>query len=134
MGSALAIPAALALAATTLLWLRLRRLARPLPRAVDAESPLAPSELLRLDRWRRRLRGAAVAVVAAYVALAGLAFIGADAAPGRSVVGLWLLGLLCLLGAAVQFSERCPRCGFNLGCQSGWTLPDTCDRCGGAYR
>jgi len=49
----------------------------------------------------------------------------------------WALGLLALVGAAAaaaQFSERCPRCGYNLGFQTRLTLPASCERCGGAHR
>lgn len=134
MGSVLVIPAVVVVSAMALLWLRMRRLSRPVGREVDSESPLSPSELLRLDRWQRRLRRAALTIVVAYLALAGAALLGVEGSPGRSVIGLWLLALLCLLGAAVQFSERCPRCGFNLGFQSRWSLPEECERCGVPYR
>ncbi len=47
---------------------------------------------------------------------------------------LALLGAACLLGALIQFSERCPRCGYNLGFQARLLLPGACERCGGQFR
>lgn len=134
MPSPLAIPLALALTALLLVGLRARRMAAPIPREVDREAPLAPSERLRVERWRRRLRAAFLVVVATYLSLAGLALADVAGSPARSVAGLWLLGGVCLLGARAQFSERCPRCGINLGFQARWTLADECDRCGGPWR
>ena len=32
--------------------------------------------------------------------------------------------------AILQFSVRCPKCGYRLGFQSGLVVPDRCRRCG----
>lgn len=134
MASPLAIPLALVLAAFALVALRARRAGAPVSPEVDRESPLTPSERLRIERWRRRLRAVFLVVVAAYLGLAGLALLDLAGSSARSPIGLLLLAGICLLGARIQFSERCPRCGYNLGYQTRWALSDDCDRCGGPYR
>jgi len=120
--------------AVLLLVARLRALRRPLPEGLDPRAPLAPGDLLRLRRWERRLRRAFALVGLAYLLLVGTSVAGGEPPPERAALALGLLGISCLLGALIQFSERCPRCGYNLGFQSRLLLPESCERCGGHYR
>jgi hypothetical protein len=124
----------LAAGALALLGARLRALRRPLPAGLDAAAPLAPGELLRLRRWERRLRRVLGLVALAYLLLVATSLVGGEPPPGRAALALALLGAACLLGALVQFSERCPRCGYNLGFQTRLLLPGACERCGGPFR
>jgi hypothetical protein len=122
-------------AGALLLWgLRARQLRRPLSAAIDPEAPLAPGDLLRLRRWERRLRRVFLLVGTAYLLLVLTSLVGGEPSTARAALALGLLGASCLLGAAIQFSERCPRCGYNLGYQSRLLLPTRCERCGGSYR
>jgi hypothetical protein len=105
-----------------------------LPARVDPESPLAPGERLRLRRWERRLRRTFALVGLAYLLLVATTLADTDPPVARAALGLALLGVATLLGAAVQFSERCPRCGYNLGFQSRLLVPDVCERCRGRLR
>jgi hypothetical protein len=43
---------------------------------------------------------------------------------------LGVLILLVVLATAVQFRERCPRCGMRLGAHGRLFLPDQCRGCG----
>ena len=131
---ALIVLAAVIVAAAILLALRARRLAQPLPADVDPAAPLAPGDLLRLRRWERRLRRVFWIIGSVYLALVGASLGGLEAPPDRLALVLTLFGATCLLGAMIQFSERCPRCGYNLGFQSRLLLPESCERCGGRYR
>lgn len=130
----LLLPLALAAGTVVLVLARARALSRPIPVGLDADAPLAEPELQRLRRWERRLRRAVLLVGVAYVAV--LASWWSDAADGSDEpsAALLLLGVTCVLAAAIQFSERCPRCGYNLGFQSRLLLPDRCEHCSGAYR
>jgi len=134
MRATLTIVLALALGALALVGARRRAVRRPLAGAVDPDAPLAPGELRRLTRWRARLRRVLFALGFAYLFLVGTALLGLEPPPGRAATALGLLGAACLLAVAVQFSERCPRCGFNLGFQPTLVLPEACSRCGGRYR
>jgi peptidoglycan/LPS O-acetylase OafA/YrhL len=119
-------------AATALLALRRRALRRPLTISADAEAPLAPGELTRLRRWHRRVRRALGLVAVAYIGLVAATLVDGEPPAWRAATALALLGAACLLATAIQFSERCPRCGYNLGFQSRLALPAACERCGGA--
>lgn len=114
----------------------MRALRGPLPPGVDPERPLAPGDLVRLRRWERRLRGAVAVVGVTYLATAALALAAPEGTPEEartSLLALAALGLACAAGAGIQFSERCPRCGYNLGFQSRLLLADACERCGGRW-
>lgn len=43
------------------------------------------------------------------------------------------LGLVAA-SAALQFSERCPRCEYRIGLQSSLVVPDRCASCGTVLR
>jgi peptidoglycan/LPS O-acetylase OafA/YrhL len=120
--------------ATTLIVARARALARPLPEGLRPEGPLAPGDLHRLRRWERRLRRTFLLVGLAYLLLVAASLAGGEPPAARAALALALLGAACLLGAAVQFSARCPRCGYNLGFQTRLLLPAACERCGGRLR
>ncbi len=130
----LALPVALAVGSLLLVVLRSRALTRALPPGIDADLPLAPGEILRLRRWERRVRWVLLAVVSLWFVLAGTWAVNGTLPLGEPRSALALLGTLCFVGAAIQFSQRCPRCGYNLGFQSRLLLPDSCERCGGRYR
>jgi len=119
-------------AALLLLALRRRALRRPLGRTIDLTAPLAPGEMQRLRRWERRLRRAFLLVSLAYLGLVASALVDGDGPMVRGGLALALLAAACLGAAAIQFSERCPRCGYNLGFQSRLDLPVACERCGGS--
>lgn len=67
----------------------------------------------------------------AYLGLVAASLAGDEPSRGRAAAALGLLGVACLSAAVIQFSESCPRCGYNLGFQSRLTLPAPCERCGG---
>lgn len=134
----LLLPLALVAGTVALVVLRLRALRRPLPLELDPEAPLAPGALLRVQRWESRLRLTVALVVVTYLLAVALAILsdpepGSDSAAGPTLA-LALLGALCLLGVWIQFSERCPRCGYNLGFQSRLLHLEACERCGGRWR
>lgn len=138
LAALLLLPLALVAGTVTLVGLRLRALRRPLPLALDPQAPLAPGALLRIRRWESRLRVTVALVVLTYLLAVALALTsdpntGAEGAAGPTVA-LLLLGLLCVLGVWIQFSERCPRCGYNLGFQSRLLHLEACERCGGRWR
>jgi len=120
----------LALVAGTLLLLlsRARALRRPLGQV--SHEPLSAEEGARLEQWELRLRVSIALVITTYL----VALVVALSDGLRSAIGprtaLATLGLACVVGAAVQFSTRCPRCGFNLGFQSRLVVPERCERCG----
>lgn len=127
----LAALVALPLAAAALIGLRWRALRSPLPDDPQAfDAPLSPREILRLRTWGHRVRRAFVLVGVAYLGLVATSLVGGEPPAARAATALGLLGAACLLAAAIQFSERCPRCGYNLGFQTRLALPTACERCG----
>jgi hypothetical protein len=48
--------------------------------------------------------------------------------------GLLLATVIVVVGVGVQFSARCPRCGYNIGLQSRLLLPSGCERCQTRFR
>jgi len=130
----LALPAVLVAGALALVLVRARALLRRTPDAIEPESPLAPGDLRRVRRWERRLRRTLLLVGTGWLLLVGT-WVARGALPvGDPRLALGFLGVLCLLGAVVQFSAHCPRCGYNLGFQSRPLGADRCERCGGRYR
>jgi hypothetical protein len=127
------VPLALVAGTIALVVARARALRRPLESPVPDE-PLTADELSTVERWESRLRSAVSLVLTAYL----VALVVALSDGARSLISptmaLFALGLACLVGAAVQFSARCPRCGFNLGFQSRLLVPEQCERCGASYR
>jgi len=123
---------AVPIAAAGLILLRWRALRQPLSAGTHGSPTLAPGEILRLRRWARRLRRAFVLVGIAYLGLVAASLASDEPPPQRAAAALALLGVACLAAAVIQFSERCPRCGYNLGFQSRLALPAECERCGGA--
>ena len=127
------IPLALVAGTLALLLARGRALRRPAEPSGSRE-PLAAEELAQLERWELRLRVAIALVITTYL----VALVVALSDGLRSAIGprtaLFTLGLACIVGAAVQFSTRCPRCGFNLGFQSRLVVPECCERCGVPFR
>lgn len=127
----LAVLAIVPLAAATMIALRWRALRRPLDGAAAVDAPLAPGELQRLRRWHRRVQRALLLVAVAYLGLVAASLVDGEPPAWRAGLALGLLGAACLLATAIQFSERCPRCGYNLGFQSRLALPASCERCRG---
>lgn len=56
--------------------------------------------------------------------------------PPPGLVQLALLPALALVvaGVFVQFSARCPACGYRLGRQSRLVVPERCRACGASLR
>jgi hypothetical protein len=131
--SPLAVLVLVPLAAVLLVALRRRALRRSFDAAGGRpDAPLAPGELRRLRRWHHRVRRALGLVAFAYLGLVATSLVGGEPSARRAGLALGLLGAVCLLATAIQFSESCPRCGYNLGFQSRLALPAACERCGGA--
>jgi len=95
-------------------------------------TPLAPHEHARVWRWQRRMfifYGIAIALLAA----AGVAMFGFGELAWVRRAALGVLVLLVALATAIQFSERCPRCGLRLGAHGRLLLPEQCRGCGVAF-
>jgi hypothetical protein len=96
--------------------------------------PLSEAERRGLKAWARRTK-VAFAGAMLFVILNGVLLIVTNPAP------LWLgwLGLgaaiiVMVVGLAVHFSGRCPRCGYIIGFQSPLLLPYRCERCKTPFR
>jgi hypothetical protein len=96
--------------------------------------PLSDTERSELKAWARRTK-AAFAGAMLFVLLNGVLLIVTNPAP------LWLgwLGLgaaiiVVVVGLAIHFSGRCPRCGYVIGFQSPLLLPYRCERCKTPFR
>jgi NADH:ubiquinone oxidoreductase subunit 3 (subunit A) len=97
--------------------------------SIEDSGPLLEAEKRRLRAWARRTR-VSFAGAMLFVVLDGVLLIVTNPAP------LWVgwLGLsagivVVVVGLAIHFSERCPRCGYIIGFQSTLLLPYRCERC-----
>lgn len=82
-----------------------------------------------LFRWQRRMRKAFVAL---WVYLLLVIAVHLLVRPASWVIQVALLPVLggVVAGGVLQFSVRCPKCGYRLGFQSSLVIPDDCRRCG----
>jgi hypothetical protein len=102
--------------------------------SIKDSGPLSEAERRGLKAWAHRTK-VAFAGVMLFVVLYGALLIVTDPAP------LWLgwLGLgaaiiVVIVGLAIHFSGRCPRCGYIIGFQSPLLLPYRCERCKTPFR
>ncbi len=103
-------------------------MARPGPQV-----PLEPADLARLHRWWRRMLtgfGFAVALLFAWA----LVLLVAPDEPWVSTLAIPFAAPLVTVGAMVQFSQRCPRCGRRIGLGPRLALPVRCAGCGVSFR
>jgi hypothetical protein len=96
--------------------------------------PLSEAEKRKLKAWARRTKVAFAGAIL-FVALNSLLLIVVNPVP------LWLgwLGLgagtvIVVVGLAIHFSGRCPRCGYFIGLQSPLLLPYRCERSKTSFR
>ncbi len=102
--------------------------------SIKDSGPLSEADKRGLKAWARRTK-VAFAAAMLFVALNGFLLIVTNPAP------LWLgwLGLgagivILVIGLAIHFSGRCPRCGYITGFQSPLLLPYRCERCKTPFR
>jgi hypothetical protein len=102
--------------------------------SIANSGPLSEAEKRGLKAWARRTK-VAFAGAMLFVVLNGVLLIVTNPAP------LWLgwLGLsagivIVVVGLAIHFSGRCPRCGYIIGFQSPLMLPYRCERCKTPFR
>ena len=90
---------------------------------------LNANELEELPLWQKRMITVFATTMAAliFVVVADL-IIGIS----RMVASFAFLVLIALvgLGIFIQFSQKCPRCGYRLGFQSRLLVPHNCKKCG----
>jgi hypothetical protein len=101
--------------------------------------PLSEAESATLRAWARRMLLSFVGGMA-FIALACIGLVVMALGTTKSApVWVYWLGLLVTVvvvavGIGVQFSARCPRCGYNIGLQSRLLLPAGCERCQTRFR
>jgi hypothetical protein len=102
--------------------------------SIEDSGPLSEADKRGLKTWARRTT-VAFAGAMLFVILNGVLLIVTNPAP------LWLgwLGLsaaivIVVIGLAIHFSGRCPRCGYIIGFQSPLLLPYRCERCKTPFR
>ncbi len=111
--------------------MRRRLSTKPLEAAASTnmEEKLTEKQFASLKQWQARM----VSLFAAFwIYFLGVIVLSlrVDLLPIiKSMLYLLLLGLVGL-GAAVQFSQKCPACGYRLGRQTRLLLPQACVKCG----
>ena len=102
--------------------------------SIEDSGPLSEADKRGLKAWARRTK-VAFAGATLFVILNGVLLIVTNPAP------LWIgwLGLgagivIVVIGLAIHFSGRCPRCGYIIGFQSPLLLPNCCERCKTPFR
>jgi len=94
---------------------------------------LTDDELRRLLQWQRCM---VVLFVGTWAYIFLVVAVDLFLNPPERVVQLALvpvLGLVCV-GVWLQFSIRCPSCGYRIGRQSRLLVPDRCRSCGVSLR
>ena len=90
--------------------------------------PLDSAEREQLRLWQKRMVTAFVATLVCLVAVVALDLVFGLTRP--AAVGAFLLLLaLAATAIAIQFSQKCPRCGYRLGFQTRLLLPERCGKC-----
>jgi hypothetical protein len=94
---------------------------------------LNDDDFLRLNRWQRRMVALFIGTWA-YILIVIAVHLFAH--PPERVVQVALVPALGLVvvGGWLQFSIRCPSCGYRLGRQSRLLVPDQCRSCGVTLR
>ncbi len=93
------------------------------------QKPLTRAELARVWRWQRHMilfHAAAMLLMIGIIVLANR-YNATDLAWTLTILGV---PVLLVLGAIIQFRERCPRCDARLGRQARMFLPNECKSCG----
>ena len=101
----------------------------------DTSTPdkLTHEELEKLKRWQTTMLVYFVVFLlgTGLLLLLGLT-LGFSNAVETVLTIVWSVFLLS--GVFVQFSQKCPRCGFRIGFQSRLLLPRKCTKCGVSFR
>ncbi len=95
----------------------------------EASTELDERDRLGLLRWQRWMVSTFVGMWA-YVLVVIAAYVLLE--PPSWILQLALLPALVLVvaGGVLQFSVRCPSCGYRLGRQSSLLVPERCRSCG----
>jgi hypothetical protein len=90
---------------------------------------LTKGDFRRLLQWQRRM---VTLFVYTWIYILLVVAVHIFFRPKPEIVQLALVPVLGLVlaGAYIQFSVRCPSCGYRLGRQSRLSLRDCCGRCG----
>jgi hypothetical protein len=94
---------------------------------------LTAKELEHLKRWQRWMIGYFIVflVGTGLLLLIGLT-VGFSKWIETGLTVLWTVFLLS--GVFIQFSQKCPRCGYRIGRQSRLLLPRQCPKCRISFR
>jgi hypothetical protein len=105
----------------------------PIRQAARISVMITPDDARRLLQWQRRMVIAFIGTWV-YLLLVIAAHVLLELPP--TVIQLALIPALVLViaGVCLQFSIRCPSCGYRLGRQSRLTVPDRCRSCGVSLR
>ena len=101
-------------------------------------APLSDLELAQLQAWKRRMVISFTAgMVLTTVMTIGIVVEGLVASTQSHWIywsGLVAAVVIVASSLGVQFSARCPRCGFNIGLQTRLLIPPACERCNIPFR
>lgn len=97
------------------------------------KSKLDANELAELKQWQRRMISLFVITMSGLLMVVILDLLIGLSQATATIIFLVLVALVVLAGF-VQFSQKCPACGYRLGLQSRLLVPDHCKRCGIALK
>lgn len=100
---------------------------------IENSKPLNESELKELRVWQNRMVYMFVFTTLFFIsAIVYDLFIGLS---GRSGIFIFILMLVTVcIDGIIQFTQKCPRCGYRIGLQSRLTLPEKCKNCGVVFK
>jgi hypothetical protein len=97
------------------------------------KSRLDADELAELQHWQRRMVSLFVITMSGLLLTVILDLLIGLSQATATIIFLVLVALVVLAGF-VQFSQKCPACGYRLGFQSRLLVPDHCKCCGIALK
>lgn len=97
------------------------------------QEELRRDQVEELRQWQRRMIAIFVPSVASLVILV-VGEIVLDLPALLEFAIVLTLVTLVGLGAWLQLKQKCPKCGYRIGFQSGLLTPLTCKRCGVSLR
>jgi hypothetical protein len=107
---------------------RQRELSRPLSSRLPRD--LTTEEHASLYRWQRRMQRLFTIVMISWALGFGVSLLESRGSirGGCELVYSAIL-LLLITAVVVQFTGKCPACGYRLALQSRMNLPEFCERC-----
>ncbi len=93
---------------------------------------LNTEEKQKLKLWEKRMVGTFTTMMCGLIVICLLRTLLHEEI--MQIISLGFVGVMVVGAVVLQFSEKCPRCGFRIGFASRLLLPPTCRKCGVGFK